>query len=221
MLLTRLCINLDFVTHHLLTPEQGTKTLRVGVQIIPKESRPLPNRTHILQLQKGRASAEIPQIVGFYRESPDRDFEEEDFVWGFDLTSMLNDHHESAAEECFRVFERLKMELYPMQRTEQARSAIQETLQATDPNLTSEGLIERHLRCIRKAAMTATVRAYRSTSWSAEEIERMEVHTFFTVPEISNWKTTNTMQQLLTSAGFGKTVALTETGTCLPASCRA
>ena len=39
----------------------------------------------------------------------------------------------------------------------------------------------------------------------------MDVHTFFTVPEISTEATIHKLQQLLISAGFKRTVALTET----------
>ena len=58
--------------------------------------------------------------------------------------------------------------------------------------------------------MRATVRQYTSTLWSEDQINAMDVHTFFTVPEISTPADVHMLQQLLISAGFQRTVALTE-----------
>ena len=146
------------------------------------------------------------------RDGSQSKFHESDFKWGYDLLEVLNNDLQWLAEDDVCVCERLKMVIYPVQRTQGAIMEIQQSLRKIGfEGFSPEKLIELHLRHIRKAAMRATVQTYRSTSWTEDEIKDMDVQTFFTVPEISTEATIHKLQQLLISAGFERTVALTET----------
>lgn len=188
----------------------------LGAQVIRKGTEPNPERTRILELQsQSRGKGEIPQVIGFVQDEACSEFREDGFKWGHDLLDVLNNKQVMLSEDRVCVFERLKMVLYPVQDTREVVQEINMSLERTglkkEFGLTPHRLIEMHLKHIRAAAMESTIQKFRSTSWSEEEIRAMDIKTFFTVPEISTEATVHILQQLLVSAGFQKTVALTET----------
>lgn len=198
----------DYEIHWIV--DYGTKTLCIAAQVVRKGANPHPQRTRILELQS-RGKGEVPQICGFVRDGGRSDFRDSDFKWGHELLEILNNRRMPISEDQVCICERLKMVLYPGEKTREAITGIEKSLKKTNfENFSPHKLIETHLRHIRQAAMRATLASFRSTSFTEAEILSMNVHTFFTVPEISTEATIHTLQQLLISAGFQRTVALTE-----------
>ena len=192
----------DYIIHH--SYDWGTRTAAVGCQMLRRESLPHPDQTSLLRLQI--SAPEVKQTVGFIREDADWVF-----YWGEELLDALSS--EKPAEEDVYIFDSLKMCLYPSKHQVQARCDTQAKLDRLcrmakwHEVLTLEWLIAYHLRELEKAAMADTKKLFPQF-----DIDQMDVHSFFTVPEISTDATRKAFTDSIRKAGLlGGVTLVTET----------
>lgn len=192
--------------------DYGTSQTSFGELALKKGTLPNPDQPQILPLQDNQPK--VAQVIGSAKV--DGDFR---FFWGDEMEKILL-RTDLSRDEVF-VFPNPKMFIWPSEVQELARRQAEAELEryekvtGSQEQRTLEWLATQHLRAVREAAEEASVSAWKHT-WTAEEVGRMKVTWFLTVPEISkdvsSEATNKSLAEMAEAAGFPPGIILvTET----------